>query len=607
MSGAIYRMLTCGSVDDGKSTLIGRLLVETDSVPHDTVEAAKNTRRAGSVIAAGEIDFSLFTDGLEAEREQGITIDVAYRSMSLPSGKRLIISDSPGHIEYTRNMCVAASRADIALVLVDSTKGVREQTLRHLTICTLMGVSRVIVAINKLDAFDFDQKIFSNIVSDLNPRVSQLEIRDIHYVPISALHGDNVCSISSQSSWYTGSTILDLIESWEKTQTENNSAKMLIQSISRAEDFRGLAGTIEEGTFSQGQQVTILPSGKVAQISRIVTFDGELATASSGRAVNLELSEDLDASRGDIVIAENISSDRGDNFLGRVIWFSESPLQKGHSYLFSNGPRQFSGVIKSIKSKLDFTTGSQVDADEVVMNDVATAEILLDSAHSLFTFRQSHQVGHAIIIDRATAETVGAIMINKVLKHSSNVVTQNYDIDHAMRASQMKQRPQVLWFTGLSGSGKSTIANSLEKTLFLQGKHVYVLDGDNVRHGISSDLGFSREDRVENIRRISEVSKLMWDAGLIVIVALISPYRADRDLAKELFPEGDFLEIYVNTPPEICYQRDNKGLYSKAATGEISNFTGISQAYEPPLSADIVVDGSQDVATNVNQILRAIF
>lgn len=606
MSNAIIRMLTCGSVDDGKSTLIGRLLVETDSVPHDTVQSARDVRRVGSTIAAGDIDFSLFTDGLAAEREQGITIDVAYRSMALPNGKRLIIADGPGHEEYTRNMVVAASRADIGLVLVNAVRGVRTQTLRHLTVCSLMGVQRIIIAVNKLDALNFAKSAYDGIIESLQPVIKKLAIKDVHFVPISALHGANVSTKSTECDWYAGGTVLELIQSWEDLRISANTPRLNIQSIARTEEFRGISGTVVDGTFKTGDTVAILPGGKQAQISKIVTFTGDLAQAQAGQAVTLELVPDSDATRGDTIVLLDQSFPSSDTLEVTLVWLHSTGLKLNNSYYVMNGSSQTAGVVTSIKSKLNVNTGISAHSDTLEVNEIATVQIRLNSPLPLLKYSQSRDLGNLILVDRATSETMAAGMIGKVIQHSPNVFTQDYDIDASMRAQQLNQRPKVLWLTGLSGSGKSTIANLLEKKLFLNGKKAFVLDGDNLRHGINNDLGFSQEDRKENIRRTAEIAKLMWEAGLIVVVALISPYRLDREKAKALLPEGEFLEIWVNTPQAVCQSRDPKGLYSKAAAGQISNFTGIGQEYEIPIVPDLMLNGEADPESNANRIIELL-
>ena len=606
MSNSVIRLLTCGSVDDGKSTLIGRLLVETNSVPHDTINAAKKTRRSGSTIPAGEIDFSLLTDGLEAEREQGITIDVAYRSMSLLNGERLIISDAPGHEQYTRNMVVAASRADIGLILIDATKGVRTQTLRHLTICQLMGVSRIIVAINKLDAVGYQQAIFDAISADISKTIERLGLKDVVLIPLSALAGDNVVFKTDAMPWYSGPTLQEAIQGWQPVESVNSSALMRAQLISRANDFRGIAGTVHHGKFNVGDQVTIFPSGKNAVISKIVTFAKEIQSAQSNDAVTLVLEPEVDVARGDVIATDAKELTAADRFSAHIVWLDEEALIHSRSYMLYSGPSSSPAMITKIKHRLDVNTGEHLSADTLNTNDIGDVEIATDIAMVLKPYDNSREFGNFIIVDRLTQRTVGAGMIRHALRRATNIHHQNYEVDKAKRSAQKNQKGRVIWLTGLSGSGKSTIANALETTLFANGAHCYVLDGDNLRLGLNMDLGFTPEDRAENVRRVSEVAKLMVDAGLIVITALVSPFATDRNRAKSIFEEGEFLEVFVNTPVEICQQRDPKGLYKKSAAGELPNFTGISQDYEAPANPDLVLDGTASLEENIANLIKVI-
>jgi bifunctional enzyme CysN/CysC len=606
MSGAIVRLLTCGSVDDGKSTLIGRLLVETDSIPHDTIGAARKVRRSGSTIAAGEIDFSLLTDGLEAEREQGITIDVAYRSMSLLDGKRLIISDAPGHEQYTRNMVVAASRADIGLVLIDAIKGVRTQTLRHLTICSLMGVSRIIIAINKLDAMEYKQEVFDSISRDIERAVKRLNVSDIHLIPISALAGDNVVYKSKNMPWYSGQTLQEAIQGWEKPLDKTASGMMRIQMIARAENFRGVSGTVRRGSFSKGDEITIYPSNQKATISSIVTFENEIKKANSEDAVTLVLTPEVDATRGDVIAHDPKDLTAADRFAAHVVWLNEEALIHSRSYLLMSGPTTTPAMITKIRHKIDVNTGEHLSTETLKMNEIGDVEIASDIPIVMRPYLDDREFGNFILVDRLTLKTVGAGMMKHALRRSSNVTHQDYEVDKSQRSAQKNQKAKVVWLTGLSGSGKSTIANALEKRLFAQGVHSYVLDGDNLRMGLNMDLGFTSTDRAENVRRVSEVAKLMVDAGLVVISALVSPFEVDRQRAKSIFEDGEFVEIFVDTPVDICRARDPKGLYKKSAAGEIPNFTGVGQDYEPPLSPTLIVDGTSPIDEIVEKILREI-
>ena len=602
----IIRLVTCGSVDDGKSTLIGRLLVETDSVPHDTVAAARSVRRTGSTVIAGEVDFSLLTDGLEAEREQGITIDVAYRSMSLLNGRRLIIADAPGHEQYTRNMAVAASRADVALVLVDASRGIRTQTLRHLTICSLMGVSRVAVVVNKLDAAGYSQEIYQSIVSELLTVANRLGISDYEAIPVSALAGDNVVHRSTNMDWYKGPTLLEYIQSWSKPAERLSKPHMGVQLIARAENFRGVSGTIFNGSFSQGDEVIVLPSKRKAVISKILSFDGDLETAGDTEAVTLVLEPEVDATRGDsIELASNFTAP-ADRFNANIVWLGESQLIHSRSYYLISGSTQVPAIVTKIKHRLEINTGEHEATEALSMNEIGVVEIATDSPISLSTYLEQRTTGSFILVDRSTLNTVAAGMVNHVLRRSENISEHRYEIDSLARATQKNQRAKVIWLTGLSGSGKSTIANELEKRLFASGMHSYVLDGDNLRLGINKDLGFTRADRAENVRRVAEIAHLMSDAGLVVIVALVSPFAADRDSARDVFEKGRFAEVWVKTPLEVCAQRDPKGLYKKAADGSLPNLSGVGQEYEPPVNAELVLDGTVGVTENVTKIIEEL-
>ncbi len=607
MEKPIIRLVTCGSVDDGKSTLIGRLLVETDSVPDDTVDAAKSVRRSGSTIKAGEIDFSLLTDGLEAEREQGITIDVAYRSMNLLNGRRLIIADAPGHEQYTRNMAVAASRADIALVLVDATRGIRTQTLRHLTICSLMGVTKIAVVINKLDGVNYSEKVFIDIQEGLKETIERLEITNIQFVPVSALVGDNVVYGAENMPWYQGPTLLEYIQEWDVQDSGENLPRLNVQMISRAENFRGVAGTIVGGSFSVGDEVAVLPSKKTARIGQISTFDGDLQSAEDGKAVTLVLEPDVDATRSDVIELAAKASPPADRFAATVVWLGESDLIHSKSYFLISGSTQVPAIVTNVRHVLNINNGEHDAARILKTNEIGAVELATDSPVALVPYKQNRFKGNFILVDRATMNTVGAGMVTHSLRRSANISEHHYEIDREARAFQKNQRAKVIWLTGLSGSGKSTIANALEKKLFSLGMHAYVVDGDNIRLGLNKDLGFTREDRAENVRRVSELAHNLYDAGLITIVALVSPYSEDRAQAKSLFPEGDFAEIWVKTPAEVCADRDPKGLYKKAAAGELPNLTGVGQEYEAPESAELVIDGTGPVEDSVRLLIKEFF
>jgi bifunctional enzyme CysN/CysC len=607
MEKPIIRLVTCGSVDDGKSTLIGRLLVETDSVPDDTVDSAKSVRRSGSTIKAGEIDFSLLTDGLEAEREQGITIDVAYRSMNLLNGRRLIIADAPGHEQYTRNMAVAASRADIALVLVDATRGIRTQTLRHLTICSLMGVTKIAVVVNKLDGVDYSEKAFAGIQEGLAETIQRLEISNIQFVPVSALVGDNVVYGTENMPWYHGPTLLGYIQEWDVQDAGENLPRLNVQMISRAEGFRGVAGTVLGGSFAIGDEVAVLPSKKTAKISQISTFDGNLQSAKDGRAVTLVLEPEVDATRGDVIELASKASTPADRFTATVVWLGETELIHSKSYFLISGSTLVPAIVTNIRHVLNINNGEHDAARVLRTNEIGVVELATDAPIALIPYKENRFKGNFILVDRATMNTVGAGMVSHALRRSANVSEHHYEIDRNARAAQKNQRAQVVWLTGLSGSGKSTIANALEKKLFYLGMHCYVLDGDNLRLGLNKDLGFTREDRAENVRRVSELARSFYDAGLITIVALVSPYAEDRNQAQNLFPAGDFSEVWIKTSAEVCEQRDPKGLYKKAAAGELPNLTGVGQEYEEPKNAALVLDGTSPVEMNVDALIERFF
>jgi len=607
MEKPIVRLLTCGSVDDGKSTLIGRLLVETNSVPDDTVASAKSVRRSGSTIKAGEIDFSLLTDGLEAEREQGITIDVAYRSMNLLNGRRLIIADAPGHEQYTRNMAVAASRADIALVLVDATRGIRTQTLRHLTICSLMGVTKIAVVVNKLDGAGYSQQVFEEIQKSLEGTILRLEISHIQFIPLSALAGDNVVYGSGNMPWYQGPTLLEFIQEWQIQEIGENLPRLGVQMISRAENFRGIAGTVVGGNFSLGDDVKVLPSGRAARIARLSSFDGELKKVEDGKAITMVLEPDVDATRGDVIELSSVATTPADRFAANVVWLGEQDLIHSKSYLLISGSTQVPAIVTSIRHVVNINNGDQDAARIIKMNEIGVVEIATDAPITLTPYKSNRFKGNFILVDRASMNTVGAGMTIHSLRRSANISEHHYEIDRAARSNQKNQKARVIWLTGLSGSGKSTIANALEKRLFSLGMHSFVLDGDNVRLGLNKDLGFTREDRAENVRRVAEVAHTLYEAGLITIVALVSPFASDREQASALFPEGDFAEVWVKTPADVCAKRDPKGLYKKAAAGELPNLTGVGQEYEPPKEASLVIDGTLDLQEILEVLIQHLF
>ena len=603
----VLHLVTCGSVDDGKSTLIGRLLAETGSVPTDQLEYARRTRRGGSTIPVGEIDYSLLTDGLEAEREQGITIDVAYRHMNLPNGRRVLIADAPGHEQYTRNMAVAASNGDVAVLLVDAARGVRQQTHRHLTVCALMGVRTVVVAINKMDLVGYEQSVFDALVADVLATAERLEVPQVVAIPISAMDGQNVTTPTDRMPWYSGPSLLGFLEQWQPiAAVDSVGFRFPVQYIVRAENnFRGYAGTVVSGTVRAGDTITVADSGRPAVVERIVTHGGDLPEASVGQAVTLTLDHEVDVTRGD-VIAGGSELQPADRFAVDLVWLGEQPLAHGRSYLLVSGSRSVPATVTNVRNRMDVVTGYEHAARILEMNDIGRVEIATDRPIPMDPYRACRDTGGFLLVDRVTADTVAAGLMRHSMRRAFNVVHQDYEINHEARALLMGHEAKVVWLTGLPGSGKSTIADSAVRRLHAMGVHTYVLDGDNVRGGLNKDLGFTSEDRAENVRRVAEVAKLMRDAGLVVFVALVSPYRADRETAAALFEPGEFLEVYVDTPVEVCSERDPKGLYAKAAAGNLPNMTGVGQGYEPPLSPGLILHGTGDLEASVDELIGVV-
>jgi bifunctional enzyme CysN/CysC len=526
--------------------------------------------------------------------------------MNLLNGRRLIIADAPGHEQYTRNMAVAASRADIALVLVDATRGIRTQTLRHLTICSLMGVTMIAVVVNKLDGAGYSQQIFETVRRGLEETITRLEIANIQFIPLSALAGDNVVFGSDNMPWYQGPTLLEYVQEWQLEDAGDNLPRLGVQMISRAENFRGVAGTVVGGRFSIGDDVKVLPSGKTAKIGKLSSFDGDLNRAEDGKAITMVLEPDVDATRGDVIELASVATKPADRFAANIVWLSEQDLIHSKSYLLISGSAQVPAIITSIRHIVNINNGEQDAARVVKMNEIGVVEIATDAPITLTPYKSNRFKGNFILVDRATMNTVGAGMVIHALRRSANVSEHHYEIDRLTRADQKNQRARVIWLTGLSGSGKSTIANALEKKLFSLGMHSYVLDGDNVRLGLNKDLGFTREDRAENVRRVAEVAHTLYDAGLVTIVALVSPFASDRDQAKSLFPDGAFYEVWVKTPAEVCAERDPKGLYKKAAAGELPNLSGVGQEYQPPTRADLILDGTVGVEDNVELLIQQL-
>ena len=591
----LLRIMTCGSVDDGKSTLIGRLLHETQTIMEDQwAQLAADSRRFGTTGEA--MDFALLVDGLEAEREQGITIDVAYRFASTPR-RRFIIADAPGHEQYTRNMATAASTSDVAIVLIDARRGVLTQTNRHSFIASLMGIRHIVLAVNKMDLVGFDQTIFDGIVSDYRQATMTAGFATVTAIPISAKAGDNVTTPSSNMPWYRGPALLAHLEDVELDHPAlDGTLRMPVQWVSRPNaGFRGYAGTVATGRVRPGDSVVASASGQTAIVARIVTMDGDLLEAAADDAVTLVLDREIDLSRGDVLTAPAGGAEPADQFGAHLIWLADTPLSPGRTYLFKLGSKTIGASVSRIRHRIDVNTRQKLQADQLMLNDVAKVNISLDAPVPWTRYADSRDLGGFILIDRQTNVTAGVGMIDFALVRAANLRWQDLDTSRDARAALKGQKPVVLWFTGLSGAGKSTIANLVERRLYAMGRHTYVLDGDNVRHGLNRDLGFTEADRVENIRRVGEVAALFADAGLITIVAFISPYRAERDEARRRLRKGEFLEIFVDTSLEECVARDVKGLYGKAIAGEIPNFTGISAPYEPPVAPEIhlrTADGS---------------
>ena len=586
----LLRFITCGSVDDGKSTLIGRLLHDTRLLLDDQLAALeKDSLRHGT--QNGEIDFALLVDGLAAEREQGITIDVAYRFFSTEK-RKFIVADCPGHEQYTRNMATGASTADLAVVLVDARKGLLTQTRRHSYIVSLLGIRHVVLAVNKMDLVGFDAAVFEAIAADYAALAGTLGITRVQAIPLSALKGENLLSASAAMPWYTGPSLLQALESADVATLDAASPLRLpVQWVNRPnQDFRGFAGTVAAGTVAPGDDVVVLPSGRRTRVQRIVTAGGDLAQAVAGQAVTLTLAEEVDVSRGDVIAAAGDPPQVADQFAAHLLWMGEQALLPGRPYWLKIGARTVTAQVTDIRHKVDVNTQAELAARHLDLNEVGCCNLSLDQAIAFEPYARSRTLGGFILIDRQTNATVAAGTLDFALRRAANIHWQHLDVDKAARARLKGQQPRVLWFTGLSGAGKSTIANLVDKRLHAQGFHTFILDGDNVRHGLNRDLGFTDEDRVENIRRVAEVAKLMSDAGLIVLVSFISPFRAERRMARELFAPSEFLEVYVDTSLAEAERRDQKGLYAKARAGQIRNFTGIDSPYEAPEHAELVLD-----------------
>ncbi len=599
----LLRFITCGSVDDGKSTLIGRLLYDSKLLLDDQVSALESASRRFGTTGEGNLDFALLVDGLQAEVEQGITIDVAYRFFATDK-RKFIVADTPGHEQYTRNMVTGASTADLAVLLVDARQGVVTQTRRHAYIAALLGVKTVVMAVNKMDLVDYDELRFRQIRADFAALTSMLGLAASEAIPVSALVGDNISSASDNMRWYEGPSLLEFLENVPQNHSDfsQQPLRFPVQWVNRPHlDFRGFSGTVTAGQVAVGDPVVVLPSAKQSQVKQIVTFDGDLPKARAGQAITLVLEDEIDISRGDLICSLKQRAEVADQFQADLVWMDEKPLLPGRSYLLKLGSKTVAASITSIKHKVNVNTFEHTAAKTLALNEIAEVNLSLEKEVAFDPYEELRETGGFILIDRMTNATVGAGMLKFALRRSQNLHRQALNIEKQQRAQQKGQEARVLWFTGLSGSGKSTVANLVEQRLFAAGKHCMILDGDNVRHGLNRDLGFTDADRVENIRRIGEVAKLMVEAGLIVIVSFISPFRSERRMARELLQDGEFVEVFVDTPLEICEQRDVKGLYAKARSGQIKNFTGIDSPYEPPEAAELHLQAGDASAEELAQ------
>ncbi|WP_267222313.1 sulfate adenylyltransferase subunit CysN [Dyella silvae] len=583
----LLRFITCGSVDDGKSTLLGRLLYDAGMVPEDQLAALARDSRKLHTDSPDALDFSLLTDGLDAERQQGITIDVAYRYFHTPR-RNFIVADCPGHEQYTRNMATGASNTQLAVVLVDARKGLLPQTRRHTYICALMGIRQVVLAVNKMDLVDHREDIYAAIAHEYRELAAQLGIGSVHCLPVVAPAGDNVGERSARMSWYRGPCLLELLEAADTAATQAVEFRMPVQWVNRPDaSFRGYAGTISGGRVAVGSEIVVQPAMRRARVERIVTADGDLAHATAGQAVTLTLDREVDVSRGDVIADAARPAPVADQFAAHVLWMGDEPLLPNRAYWLKIGSRTVNARVTTIKHKVDVNTQAELAARRLELNEVGYCNIDLDHAIAFESYVDDRTLGGFILIDRQTNATVGCGMLDFALRRAANVHWQHTDLDKEARSASKGQQARCLWFTGLSGAGKSTVANLVERRLHALGYHTYMLDGDNLRHGLNKDLGFTPEARVENVRRVAEVAHLMVDAGLIVLVCVISPFQSERRFARHLFDQGEFLEVFVDTPLAECERRDPKGLYRKARAGEIVNFTGIDSPYEAPERAEL--------------------
>jgi bifunctional enzyme CysN/CysC len=602
---SLLRFITCGSVDDGKSTLIGRLLYETRLVLEDQLTALEeDSRRFGT--RGAELDFALLVDGLSAEREQGITIDVAYRYFATAK-RKFIVADTPGHEQYTRNMVTGASTADLAVILIDARKGVLTQTRRHSHLVRLLGITRAVLAVNKMDLVGYERATFERITADYRAFATRIGLTDVTPIPLSAVHGDNVTERSTRMPWYSGPALLEHLESVTVDDAlEAAPFRLPVQWVNRPNaEFRGFSGRIAGGRVRPGDRIRVLPGGRETQVARIVTADGDRDLGVAGQSVTLTLSSEIDVARGDVIAASAAAPQVADQFEATIVWLHEAPMLQGRSYLLKCATRTVGATVMPLKHRINVDTLEHTAAERLELNDIGVCELELDQPIVFEPYADSRELGGFILIDRLSNATVGAGLIHFALRRSQNVHWQALDVDKPLRARQKGQKACVLWLTGLSGAGKSAIANLVEKRLTTAGRHTYLLDGDNVRHGLNKDLGFAAQDRVENIRRVAEVSRLMVDAGLIVLVSFISPFRAERRMARALFEPGEFIEVFVDTPLAVAETRDVKGLYRKARRGELKNFTGIDSPYEPPERAEIRLDTTRLTAEEAADVVVA--
>ncbi|OYU69863.1 MAG: adenylyl-sulfate kinase [Alphaproteobacteria bacterium PA2] len=602
---SLLRFITCGSVDDGKSTLIGRLLYDSKMIFEDQLAALEeDSRRVGT--QGGEIDFALLVDGLAAEREQGITIDVAYRFFSTEK-RKFIVADTPGHEQYTRNMVTGASTAQAAVILIDARRGVLTQTRRHSYLVKLLGIRHVVLAVNKMDLVGWSQDRFNEIITDYRAFADQIGLTDFTAIPMSALKGENVAGPGEGDPWYTGPHLMKVLEDLPVDDDLRARAfRMPVQWVNRPNlDFRGFAGMVAAGQIRPGDAVRVLPSGRTSTVARIVASPQDLDVAVAGQSITLTLADEIDVSRGDVLAAAQDPPEVADQFEATLVWMDDEALLPGRSYLLKQGTRTVGAAISEPKHKINVNTLEKLAAKRLELNEIGVCNVTLDGAIAFDPYVDSRDLGGFILVDRLTNRTVAAGMLHFALRRSQNVHWQAVDVDKAARGALKGQRGRVVWLTGLSGSGKSTIANLVEKKLHAEGRHTYLLDGDNVRHGLNRDLGFTDADRVENIRRVAEVAKLMVDAGLIVLVSFISPFRAERDMARGLMARDDFVEVYVDTPLAVAESRDVKGLYKKARAGELKNFTGIDSPYEPPENPEIRIDTTTESAPEAAERITA--